>query len=110
MSSFFAVWGAYSAADGYTLAAMSKPIHQWIERMRAAHERADQEEFARARAMTQEQRVAAAQAASLTALRILEAMTPESRARALAHRDPLPESSIRALKRLRETARRNAQR
>lgn len=84
---------------------MAKPIHEWIERMRAAHERADREEFARVRAMTQEQRVAALQAACLTAQRVLEAMTPEARARALAHRDPLPESSVRALQRLREAAR-----
>ena len=73
--------------------------------MRAAHERADQEEFARVRAMTQEERVAALEAARLTAQKVLEAMTPEARARALAHRDPLPESSVRALRRLREKAR-----
>lgn len=46
--------------------------------MRAAYERADQEEFARARAMTQDQRIAALQAASLTAQRVLEAMSPEA--------------------------------
>lgn len=84
---------------------MAKPIREWIERMRAAHERADQEEFARVRAMTQEERVAALEAASSTAQRVLEAMTPAARARALAQRDPLPESSVRALRRLREKAR-----
>jgi hypothetical protein len=88
---------------------MAKPIHEWIERMRAAHERADLEEFARVRAMSQAERVAALEAASLTAQRVLEAMTPEARARALAHRDPLPDSSVRALRRLREKAR-NARR
>ena len=72
--------------------------------MRAAHERADREEFARVRAMTPEQRIAGLQAASLTAQRVLEAMSPESRARALAFREPLPESSVRALRRLREKA------
>lgn len=88
---------------------MPKPIHQWIEQMRAAHERADQEDFAKVRAMSQEERLAALEAACLTAQRVLEAMTPEARARALAHRDPLPESSIRALRRLREAARHHAQ-
>ena len=83
---------------------MAKPIHQWIERMRAAHERADREEFARVRAMTQAERIAALQASSLTAWRVLEAMAPEAQARALAHRDPLPESSVSALRRLREKA------
>ena len=83
---------------------MAKPIHEWIERMRAAHDRADREEFARARAMTQEERIAALQAASLTAQRVLEVMTPEARQRALAYRDPLPESSVKALRRLREKA------
>lgn len=83
---------------------MARPIHQWIERMRAAHERADREEFARWRAMTQEDRIAALQASSLTAQRVLEAMTPEARERALAFRDPLPESSVKALRRLREKA------
>ena len=79
---------------------MAKPIHEWIERMRAAHARADREEFARVRAMTQEERIAALQAASLTAQRVLEVMTPE----ALAYRDPLPESSVKGLRRLREKA------
>lgn len=83
---------------------MGKPIHEWIERVRAAHERADREEFARVRAMTQEERIAALQAASLTAQRVLEVMSPEARARALAHRDPLPESSVKALRALRERA------
>jgi len=58
--------------------------------------------------MTQEQRVAALQASCLTAQRVLEAMTPAARARALAYRDPLPESSVRALQRLRERANPNA--
>ena len=89
---------------------MAKPIHIWIERMRAAHERADREEFARVRAMSQEERVAALEAASRTAQTVLSAMTPQARQRALEHRDPLPESSMRALERLRESARRNAQR
>lgn len=83
---------------------MGKPIHEWIERMRAAHDRADREEFARVRAMTQEERIAALQAASLTAQRVLEVMSPEARARALAHRDPLPESTVKALRALRARA------
>lgn len=90
------------------MTAMGQPIHEWIERMRAAHERADREEFARVRAMTQEQRVAALQASCLTAQRALDAMPPEARARALARRDPLPESSVRALQQLRERARQRA--
>ena len=88
---------------------MAKPIHEWIARMRAAHERADEAEFARVRASSQEARVAALQAASLTAQWVLEAMTPEARQRALTHRDPLPESAIQALKRLRQSDRRDAQ-
>lgn len=72
--------------------------------MRAAHERADREEAARVRAMTQSERVEALRAACITAQKVLEAMTPEARAKALAHRDPLPESSVRALRRLREEA------
>lgn len=83
---------------------MGQPIQAWIQRTLAAHERADREEFARIRAMSQAERVAALQAACLTARRVLEAMSPEARARALAHRDPLPESSVRALKRLRKEA------
>jgi hypothetical protein len=83
---------------------MAKPIREWIEQMRAAHERADREEFARVKAMSQEQRIAALQAASLTAQRLLEVMSPEARVRALTFRDPLPESSLRALQRLREKA------
>lgn len=81
---------------------MADAIHQWIERMRAAHDRADREEFARVRGMSLQERIAALQAASLTAQRVLEAMAPEARQRALAHRDPVPESSIRALQRLRQ--------
>jgi len=83
---------------------MADAIHQWIDRMRAAHDRADREEFARVRAMSLQERIAALQAAALTAQRVLEAMAPEARQRALAHRDPLPDSSIRALKRLRQEA------
>jgi len=83
---------------------MATPIHEWIDRMRAAHERADREELARVRAMSQAERVAALKAACITARRVLDAMTAEARARALAQRDPLPESSVRALKRLREKA------
>lgn len=86
------------------MALMGQPIHEWIERMRAAHERADREEFARVRRMTQEERIAALQAASLTAQRLLEVMSPEARARALAQRDPLPESSVEALRALRARA------
>jgi len=86
---------------------MTKPIHQWIERMRSAHQRADREEFARVRAMTQEERVAALHAACVTAERVLAAMTPEARAKAIDHREPLPESTIQALKRLRKEARRH---
>ncbi len=78
--------------------------------MRRAHERADREEFARVRVMSQGERVAALQAACRTAQRVLEVMTPEARARALAHRDPLPESSVRALRALRERARQHAER
>jgi hypothetical protein len=76
--------------------------------MRAAHERADREEAARVRAMTQSERIEALRAACITAQKVLEAMTPEARAKALAHRDPLPESSVRALRRLREEASRRA--
>ena len=83
---------------------MAKPIREWIDQMRAAHERADREEFARVRAMTQEERIAALQASSLTAQRLLEVMTPEARVRALTFRDPLPESSLKALQRLRDKA------
>lgn len=70
--------------------------------MRAAHERADREEATRVRAMSQAERIEALRAACVTAKKVLEAMTPEARAKALAHRDPLPESSVRALRRLRE--------
>lgn len=94
-----------TSRTGLQSVAMSKPIQQWIERMRAAHERADREETARVRAMTLDERVTALQAVSITAQRLLEAMPPETRARAQAHRDPLPESSIRALRRLRDAAR-----
>jgi len=80
------------------------PIHEWLERMRTAHERADREEAARVRAMSQAERVEALRAACITAQKVLAAMTPEARAKALAQRDPLPESSVRALRRLREQA------
>jgi hypothetical protein len=76
--------------------------------MRAAHERADRKQDARVRAMSQAERVEALRAACVTAQRVLDAMTPEARARALAHRDPLPESSVRALHRLRQEAAANA--
>lgn len=77
--------------------------------MRAAHERADREEAARVRAMSQAEKVEALRAECVTAQQVLAAMTPEARAKALAHRDPLPESSVRALRRLREQAARRAQ-
>lgn len=80
-------------------------VREWIERMRAAHERADAAEFARVRAMTLEERVAALKAASRTGARLLAAVPPEARARARAQREPLPESTLRALARLREEAR-----
>ncbi|MBL8923702.1 MAG: hypothetical protein JNJ54_32910 [Myxococcaceae bacterium] len=88
---------------------MGTPTHEWIERMRAAHDRADREEAARVRGMTQAERVEALRAACVTAQHVLAAMTPEARARALAHRDPLPESSVKALRRLREQAARRAE-
>lgn len=81
------------------------PVREWIERMRAVHERADRAELERLRQMTQEERVAELQAVSRAALKTIEAMAPEVRARALAWRDPLPESSVAALKRLRDRAR-----
>lgn len=87
---------------------MGTPIHQWIDRMRSAHERADRDEVARVRAMSQAERVEALHAACITAQKVLAAMTPEARAAALAHRDPLPESSVKALRRLREEAARRA--
>lgn len=89
--------------------AVTKPIHEWIDRMRAAHERADAAEAARLRAMTQAERVEALRAACVTAQKVLDAMTPEARAKALAHRDPLPASSVAALRRLREEAARRAE-
>lgn len=84
------------------------PVREWLKRVSAAHERADQEELSMLRARTQEQRVAALEATSRTARGVLDAMSPEARGRALAHRDPLPESSVRALAMLREKARNRA--
>lgn len=80
------------------------PVREWVARMRAVHERVDREELLRARALTQRERVAALQSASVLALQTLKAMHPEVRARALAQRDPLPESSVRAIARLRAQA------
>lgn len=83
---------------------MAIPVREWIERTRAALERAEREQFARVRAQTQAERVVALEAASIAAKDLLAAMTPEARARALAWREPLPESTVRALRRLREKA------
>lgn len=83
---------------------MGMPVREWVERMRTAHERVELEELRRGRLLSQQERIAATQAASALARRTLDAMSPEVRARALAHRDPLPESSVRALARLRASA------
>ena len=91
------------------MAKVSQNIHEWISKMRAAHERADREEFARVRAMPQAERIAALKAACITAQKVLGAMEPEARARARNRRDPLPESSVRALRHLREKAQKHVQ-
>ncbi|MBI5477579.1 MAG: hypothetical protein HY906_01915 [Deltaproteobacteria bacterium] len=84
---------------------MTKAIHAWIDRVRAAHARADAEEYARVRASSQAERIEALKAASRTGAKVLAAMSPGARERALRERDPLPEPSQRALARLRQKAR-----
>jgi hypothetical protein len=92
------------------LRVMGLPVREWVDRMRAVHERVDRDELRRARAMTQDERVAALQSACRLATQTLASMAPDVRARALAWRDPLPDSTVRALSRLRAEARQKAQR
>ena len=58
----------------------------------------------RLRAMSVQERAALLGALCRSAMELLRAMPPEVRARALAHRDPLPESTREALARLRRRA------
>lgn len=79
-------------------------IREWIGRQQAAHARLDREEMARLRAMSVHERVELLGALCRSAMELVHAMPPEVRSRALAHRDPLPESTRVALARLRRTA------
>ena len=80
-------------------------VREWIARQQAAHERLDREEILRLRAMSVEERGRLLGELCRSAMELVQAMPPDVRARALAHRDPLPESTRQALARLRKAAR-----
>jgi hypothetical protein len=79
-------------------------VRAWIARQQAAHARLDREEIARLRSMSVPERAELLGSLCRDALELIRAMPPDVRARALAHRDPLPESSRAALARLRQAA------
>ena len=78
-------------------------VRTWISRQVASHERKDREEAERFRAMTAEQRSEVLRSLSSAAMRAVLSLPDDQRKRALEHRDPLPESSIRAWSRLRKS-------
>ena len=80
---------------------MSRDVREWIERQRASHARADDEELARIRRMTPEERWALQRALCLSAMELLFTLPEDQRRKVLESRDPLPPSSEAALKRLR---------
>ena len=79
-------------------------VKLWLERQRAADQRAQTDEAARLQAMSVDERARILAVLCEDGQRLLRAMPPELRARARAT-EPLPESSQLALKRLRATAR-----
>jgi len=80
---------------------MSRDVREWIERQRVSHARADDEEFARIRRMTPEERSELHRALCRSAMAWVLALPEDQRQKVLEYRDPLPASSEAALKRLR---------
>jgi len=80
---------------------MSRDVREWIERQRASHARADDEEIARVRQMTPAERWELQRALCRSAMELLFALPEAQRRRVLESRDPLPPSSEAALRRLR---------
>ena len=80
---------------------MSGNIREWIERQRASHARADDEEIARVRRMTPTERWELQRALCRSAMELLFTLPEDHRRKVLESRDPLPPSSEAALKRLR---------
>ena len=88
-------------AEGHTQHDMARDVREWIERQRASHARADDEEIARIRQMTPTERWKLQRALCRSAMEGVLALPEDQRQKVLEYRDPLPASSEAALKRLR---------
>jgi len=82
-------------------------LRTWVERQRASHAREDEKEARRLAALSPEERAELLASMCASAFRVLKALPPEERRRALAWRDPLPADSVAALARLRSAYRGN---
>ena len=74
-------------------------VRTWVERQRSSHDRRDREEAKALAAMTPDERSQLLRALSVSALKAMLAASGADEA--LAFREPLPESSVRAWARLR---------
>ncbi|MHB8878151.1 MAG: hypothetical protein ACYC8T_31020 [Myxococcaceae bacterium] len=77
-------------------------VHTWIERQRKSHRRLDLEEAERFRKLGPEERSRLVATLCRSGMEILLSLPDERRTKALEFREPLPESSVRLLARLRE--------
>ena len=80
-------------------------VRTWVERQRASHAREDAKEARRFAAMSPEERAELLVTLCTASFRVLDAMPPEERKRALEWRDPLPAHSVAAFARLRKAYR-----
>ena len=81
-------------------------VRTWVERQRASHAREDEKEAQRLAALSPEERAALLASLCASGFRVLDALPPDERRKALSWRDPLPADSVAALSRLRQAYRR----
>jgi hypothetical protein len=81
---------------------MAMDVRTWVERQQESHARADREEAERFRRMSTAERARVLQGLCRSAMQALASAPEATRQRALAFRAPLPDSSVKALARLRK--------
>lgn len=83
-------------------------VRTWVQKQRASHESEARREAERVGAMSDQARSELLASLCAAAFKVLEALPPEERRRALEWRAPLPASSTAALARLRREYRERA--
>ena len=85
-------------------------VRTWIERQRESHDRRDRETAGRMGALSPAERADLQRSLSQSMMKVILAMPADQRDAVLKTRTPLPESSVRALARLRANHGRSATR